>query len=303
MSWQTYSSSRNNCGRQRLCNAAKSTIPAFWLRPIGWQDVSECVPRRSWHRSRLLVLHSSELITPRVVLPSDTIKQIDETQIESVLSHELAHHRRRDLWWNLLPAAVQSLFFFHPLVWYANRRLKLSGEMACDAMAVDRGRFTANQYAECLLRVAISGSQRVQTQRLLGCVSVVGSAQSLKQRVHAMNNYQLITKRRALLYAFMIGCVGIAGVAPWRLVHRSMAAEPSESIGQEHVVRIERRRWACLRLGWRRQRLQTQNRQEGSFGKTMCLDQRGVEGWLRHLHAMSRCDLVTWENASPTLDI
>ena len=52
------------------------------------------------------------------------------------LAHEMAHVKRGDLRLALLPAAMQVLFFFHPLVWLASAEWAAAREEACDALAL-----------------------------------------------------------------------------------------------------------------------------------------------------------------------
>ena len=69
---------------------------------------------------------------------------------EAVLLHELAHLRRRDPWWAALASAVESAFFFWPVVRFAGRRFALAREMACDRAVLDAGVPPAT-YADLLL--------------------------------------------------------------------------------------------------------------------------------------------------------
>lgn len=98
---------------------------------------------------------------PCVLLPTsfvnpDSSSSADEQRM--ALAHELAHVVRRDLWWNLLVAAVQTLLCFHPLVWIAGRRYFMAQESACDQLALQRANLNRVQFAELLIRV----SQRPQ---------------------------------------------------------------------------------------------------------------------------------------------
>jgi beta-lactamase regulating signal transducer with metallopeptidase domain len=70
------------------------------------------------------------------------------------LAHEVAHIVRGDLRWNLLAAIVDSILFFHPLLWLAGRRYTASLEGACDESALDRARLDRVRFAELLIRVS-----------------------------------------------------------------------------------------------------------------------------------------------------
>jgi beta-lactamase regulating signal transducer with metallopeptidase domain/HEAT repeat protein len=91
------------------------------------------------------------LVTPTIVLPADS----DEWDIErrrAVLMHELAHIRRRDLLGHTLGRLACAVYWFHPLVWTAARRMRIESERACDDLALTCG-LRATTYAEHLLDI------------------------------------------------------------------------------------------------------------------------------------------------------
>jgi len=71
-----------------------------------------------------------------IVVPVSTLTALSPAQLEAVLAHELAHIRRADFLWNILQTIVETLFFFHPAVWWISRRLRAERELCCDDMAV-----------------------------------------------------------------------------------------------------------------------------------------------------------------------
>ena len=69
-----------------------------------------------------------------------------------MLLHELAHARRRD---NLTGAFVHCLvcvFWFHPLLWLAEKRLRIERERACDELVIACG-ITPQVYISGILKV------------------------------------------------------------------------------------------------------------------------------------------------------
>jgi beta-lactamase regulating signal transducer with metallopeptidase domain len=90
---------------------------------------------------------------PAVVFPAWALKELSAEELNTILLHELAHLRRWDDWTNLLQKVLGALFFFHPAVWWVERRLSLEREMACDDMVLAQ---TANPrgYAKCLVSLA-----------------------------------------------------------------------------------------------------------------------------------------------------
>jgi hypothetical protein len=90
---------------------------------------------------------------PLVVIPSWALQELSSSELNSVLIHELEHLRRWDDWTNLAQKILAAIFFFHPAVWWMDRKLALEREMACDDAVVAQ---TADRhaYAACLVRVA-----------------------------------------------------------------------------------------------------------------------------------------------------
>ena len=74
-------------------------------------------------------------------------------ELNAILLHELAHLRRRDDWTNLVQKVVGALLFFHPAVWWIEKKLALEREMACDDMVLAQTS-SPRAYAECLVSLA-----------------------------------------------------------------------------------------------------------------------------------------------------
>lgn len=74
---------------------------------------------------------------PVVLLPTSWITLLPTDVLEAVIAHELAHIRRHDIWINLLQRIVETLLFYHPVVWWLSNRVRLEREMCCDELAVE----------------------------------------------------------------------------------------------------------------------------------------------------------------------
>lgn len=94
------------------------------------------------------------LVTPTIVLPAESDHWDDERR-QAVLMHELAHIRRNDLLGHTLGRMACAIYWFHPLVWRAARRLRIESERACDDLALMCG-LRASNYAEHLLEIVTS---------------------------------------------------------------------------------------------------------------------------------------------------
>jgi beta-lactamase regulating signal transducer with metallopeptidase domain len=88
--------------------------------------------------SRIANPLTAGVLRPWILLPITALTSLSAEQIEVILSHELAHIRRADYFWNLLQTMVETLFFFHPAVWWVSRRVREERELCCDDIAVRR---------------------------------------------------------------------------------------------------------------------------------------------------------------------
>jgi beta-lactamase regulating signal transducer with metallopeptidase domain len=71
-----------------------------------------------------------------VLLPLSAATSLGPDELEVVLAHELAHVRRADFFWNLVQTMVETLFFFHPAVWWISARVRNERELCCDDLAL-----------------------------------------------------------------------------------------------------------------------------------------------------------------------
>jgi len=94
------------------------------------------------------------VVEPTIVLPASAELWSDSRR-RAVLFHELAHVKRRDLVGHTLGRVACALYWFHPLVWTAARRLRAESERACDDLVLACGA-RASDYADHLLDIVIS---------------------------------------------------------------------------------------------------------------------------------------------------
>lgn len=141
--------------------------------------------KKTW---REVVLSTSEkvrvptalgLMRPTIVIPRWVIAELSAGELNQVVLHELAHLRRWDDWTNLAQQVVKALFFFHPAVWWIEKKIAFEREMACDD-AVLAETESPRAYAECLAHLA----EKSFLQRSLALAqSLIGRMAQTSQRV------------------------------------------------------------------------------------------------------------------------
>ena len=73
---------------------------------------------------------------PVVFLPMRALTGLSQEQLELVVAHELAHIQRLDPFVNVFQVIVEALLFYHPAVWWLNRRIRVEREHCCDDAAI-----------------------------------------------------------------------------------------------------------------------------------------------------------------------
>jgi bla regulator protein blaR1 len=97
--------------------------------------------------------------TPRLLLPEALWERLTEPQRAALLLHELAHLRRGDHWVRRLELVTLGLYWWHPVVWWAGRRLREAEELCCDAWVVWALPDAAEAYARALVETVTFLSQ------------------------------------------------------------------------------------------------------------------------------------------------
>jgi len=113
---------------------------ALRLARVGVQAsaCSDRTPKRPLHRVRLKITEDRlspavcGLFRPAILLPRSLVASLSPAQLRAVLLHESFHLRRRDVWVNCAQALLQILYWWHPLLWVANARIRRLREEAVD---------------------------------------------------------------------------------------------------------------------------------------------------------------------------
>ena len=162
------------------------------------------------------------VLRPCIVLPTDT-RDWSDAELARALVHELEHVKRYDWATQVIARAVCAMYWFHPLVWMAYRRLCLEAEHACDDAVVAREESTT--YAEQLVTLA-----RRMTPGQTAAVLGMAQRSDLAARVTAVLDASRPRGRAGLLRTAMIAALATAAtlsLAPLDLV---AAASPAATL-------------------------------------------------------------------------
>lgn len=210
---------------------------SWWIR---WRRIRATVrsgspvnlnlPIRAMSSPTLLEPGVFGVFQPVLMLPEGIFERLAAAQVEAVIAHELCHVRHRD---NLIAAIhmfVETLFWFHPLVWWLGKRMMEERERACDEEVLRLGS-DAKVYAEGILNIC-----KLYVESPLACVSGVTGA-DLKKRIEA------IMKNRARVRLDFIrkAVLTLAGIAALALpiavgIVNVPSARAQASAGQKRLT-------------------------------------------------------------------
>ena len=113
---------------------------------------------------------------PVLLLPAGIEERLTGEEFDAIVAHELCHVRRRDNLMAALHMVVETVFWFHPLVWRIGAKLIEERERACDEEVVRLGK-SPEVYAQGILQVC-----RMYVESPMVCASGVTGA-DLKLRI------------------------------------------------------------------------------------------------------------------------
>jgi bla regulator protein BlaR1 len=123
------------------------------------------------------------IFRPVLLLPEGIAEHLSKAEWEAILAHELCHARCYDNLTAAIYMLVETIFWFHPLVWWMGKRLVAERELACDEEVLRLGS-EPKVYAEGILKVC-----ELYLESPLECVAgVTGS--NLRRRVRAIMTHR-----------------------------------------------------------------------------------------------------------------
>jgi len=150
-----------------------------------------------------------------------------------VFCHELAHWKRRDHVSGLFAELLTVALPWHPLLWWARKRLLRLSEAACDDWAV-YGASTAVDYAESLLNLS-------PESQLAFLPTVVGKEKAMKTRISRIVTGKCGSPRIGTRWAMATGLLTLLMVAGVALAQRRDArAEAPEALQRRRSPERER---------------------------------------------------------------
>src|SRR5262245_42593383 len=218
---------------RRLYRIRRDGLPWLERRELMRVLASECGIRRNVE----VLLHEGiqgpltcGIWRPAILLPAKA-GEWNEADLRRAIVHELEHVRRGDWAIQLAARATCILYWYHPLVWVALRRLSLEAECAADDAVVRTAEHT--EYAEQLVLLA-GRLSKARTQPALG----MANRSNLSARVSALLDDSQRRGRagwRPTAIALIVAGLVVLAIAPVRAVtqSRKQTAAPAQTSGSQ----------------------------------------------------------------------
>ena len=160
------------------------------------------------------------VLRPVVLLPLEAEHWTME-RLELVLLHELAHVRRLDALTQVLAQLACALYWFHPLAWIAERRMRALREYACDDRVLEAGN-RASAYASEILEMVRALGQR---DPFAGATLAMARKSQLEGRLVSILDPQLRRAGVGRLGATLVGLAALALLLPLAALQPSARAQ------------------------------------------------------------------------------
>jgi beta-lactamase regulating signal transducer with metallopeptidase domain len=141
---------------------------------------------------------------PVVLVPLSVAAGFPAEQLEALFAHELAHIRRHDYLVNLLQTAVETVFFYHPAIWWVSFQVRCEREDCCDDVAVAVCRSHLD-YAKALVALE-------ELRGRLPAMALAGSGGSLLSRIRRMS---AIDEQPRPGLGSLVSVFAVAGAFAW----------------------------------------------------------------------------------------
>ena len=175
------------------------------------------------------------LVRGSIYLPAHLAGVKDANLWTGLIGHEFSHVLRFDAAVNVLQVATQIAFWFHPLVWWANRKTREEREKCCDEATIARMNTLPEDYSSAIVETLAVQHQFI---RPVPSLAVAGPVKNIEERIRTMlRPGKKFKERPSLAAVLLVLCIGLL-IVPTSLVLTARAgtqttkpkAKPDESL-------------------------------------------------------------------------
>ncbi len=176
---------------------------------------------------------------PCIFLSRRSTDELSPAEMRMILAHEMAHISRLDHWVRWVEWLATSLLWWNPVMWLARTQLRITEEIACDALVMTMADVKKFDYANTLVNMA--EILTTQVIRPPAVVSEFNSGGVLEKRLNMIisNEGQSITHGAKMLIVAMAICVfpfGLVYAQDYEAVQRRLVeAVKAGELSREQV--------------------------------------------------------------------
>ncbi len=170
------------------------------------------------------------LLRGEVYLPQHFARPDETGKRRQIIAHELAHIARFDAAVNALQVIAQGLFFFHPLVWWANKRIRAEREKCCDEMAIAHLSSSPRHYGSAIVDALV---RQNDTKLATPSLAIAGPVKNVEDRIKTILTHGRKFYRRPTLAAVVTVLILAGLCVPTALV---LTTRPAEAAAKKLVV-------------------------------------------------------------------
>lgn len=178
------------------------------------------------------------ILRPKILFPRQLVSRLSETELKEILLHEMAHYKRKDISVIGLTTLLKSVYWFHPLVWYAFYRMRQDGENACDATVLSYlSAGERNGYGRLLLHLLELRLPPEPAVNGVGMVTKINPKQ-LKRRILMITSFQKsFSRKKIILSVLLVALIGLTGLTGAKQASaRNVGSNPVSVFEQNTVM-------------------------------------------------------------------
>lgn len=150
---------------------------------------------------------------PCIILPDTILSDLSTKDIRYIFLHELQHYKRKDIFTNYAMCLFHIIYWFHPLVWYAFKEMRIDREIACDVSVLKM--LDENCYAEYGNTIINFADKYLRSFTFSFASGMSGSKKQIKKRIIKIASFQgetLWTKIKSIAVFTLIGTIVFSSV-------------------------------------------------------------------------------------------
>lgn len=174
--------------------------------------IISCPEVKQYTDKKIITRMSSKVSSPLmlgVIRPTLILPEIVMTteQLDSVLSHEMMHFKRKDILYKWFVCLVKCLHWFNPMVYYVAKQVDIECEISCDlAVVKNMNEEQEISYIDTILALVTAKKQHKSAVT----TAMAGDKKSLKRRFSMIKNKGKVSKK-AVIISVIIALVILAG--------------------------------------------------------------------------------------------